>query len=72
MIGHCQKPTGHGTCGGELKEHLSAEGGKAFVHTVCVKCGKELSLSGGLVLKGTPPEQMSFPGFFPEQLELGL
>lgn len=72
MTGVCGYPTGHGTCGGELKEHFSAEGGKTFVHTVCQKCGQEPSLSGGLALKGTPPEQMSFPGIIPEQMSLGL
>jgi len=72
MTGVCGKPTGHGTCRGELKDFVFSEGGGQVVYIVCVQCGQQPSLSGGVVLKGTPPEQMSFSGFFPEQLSLGL
>lgn len=56
MIGHCQKPTGHGTCGGELRENFSAEGGKTFVHTACVRCNDKPLLEP-FELKGVPPSE---------------
>ncbi len=56
MIEKCQKPTGHGTCEGELKEHLSAEGGKFFIHTACVNCHSKPCEP--FELKGQPPERL--------------
>jgi len=55
-------------CGGKIVERIVED----RLSEICDYCGREPSLSGGLILKSKSPEQLSFSGFFPEQLSLGL